>query len=105
LEAAARRASDGSFVLVVTATGSAPDGSEGLAARDVVDHVERTVPGPGGVVEAAAAGGLFLDQEVVARRSISEDDVVRALATMRLAGGPVIEDSFGSNAVSFGRYC
>jgi hypothetical protein len=102
LEAAAGRASGGSFVLVVTATGSALGRFGGRRAAEVVDHVERTMPG---VVEAAAAGGLFLDQGVAARRSISEDAVVRALAAMRSRGRPALDDSFGSNAVSFGRYC
>jgi hypothetical protein len=105
LRASASRASNGSFVLAVTATGSAPRGFEGIPARAVVDHVERSLPGPDGVVEAAAAGGLFIDQDVVARRSLVEDSVLRALTAMRSEGASVFADGFGQIAVSFGRYC
>jgi hypothetical protein len=103
--ASARRTSNGSFVLAVTATGSALGPLEALRARAVVDHVERSLPGPTGVVEAAAPGGLFIDQDVVARRSLAEDAVLKALASMRSEGDPVFADGFGGLAVSFGRYC
>lgn len=103
--AGADRASNGSFVLAVTATGPASRVFDRIPARAVVDHVERSVPGPDGVVEAAAAGGLFIDQDVVARRSLPEDAVLSALTSMRWEGAQVFADGFGQIAVSFGRYC
>jgi hypothetical protein len=105
LATGARRASNGSFVLAVTATGDALGQDEAIPAQAVVTHVERSLPGPRGVVEAAAAGGLFVDQDVVARRSLAEDELLSALASMRSRGEPVFADRFGGIAVSFGRYC
>jgi hypothetical protein len=116
---AASRASDGSYVVVVTATGSAPrapaasgrarPAKHGAAApvpaSVVVRRVERAIHGPPGIIEAAAAGGLFVNQGVAARRSISEDAVLNALGALRVGGRAVFADRFPAIAVSFGRYC
>lgn len=58
------------------------------------------------LVERAAPGGLFVDQEEIARRRVSEDELLRGLVEMRNAsGGRVFADAFPAIAVAFGRYC
>ena len=57
---AATRAAGGSLTTVVTATGP-QTGDELISARKVEAALERQVPGKASVVEAAVAGGFFLD--------------------------------------------
>lgn len=97
--ATARKVSGGSAAFVLTATGSTSPGSvsldrEPLLDGEMADLVEATVP-----------GGLFLDQEALAERQVSEDDVLRAVAEAKGAYGPLFADVFPAIAVSFGRYC
>lgn len=101
----AERATGGSTTVVVAGTGSA-GGSRSLPdAGEVVREVEASV-GASGLVEEAAAGGLFLDQGVTAREGISSDRVVRALLELRGPdGAKTFADAFPSFAVSFARYC
>jgi hypothetical protein len=76
-----------------------------VSARRVVTRVHKRL-GTDGVVEAATPGGLFTDQQVLAKGSISEDDVVGTLASMRgLAGDRLFADAFTGRAVTFARYC
>lgn len=91
--------------VVVTATGStAPDPD--LRAGEVVRQVEQALGSEQPAVSAAVAGGLFLDQDVVAEEAISEDDVLAALQGINGPGGEaVFSDVFPAIAVSFGRYC
>lgn len=94
---AERLAPGAAFVL--TATGTAKGGEDfdpaGLPGDDVA-----------GLVEAVAPGGLFVDQEELASRKVSEDEVLRSLATVRDASGaPLFADAFPAIAVAFGRYC
>lgn len=106
--AAATSVSGGSLTTVVTATGSALRSSAGGAepAAAVARGVERNVPGPAHVVEAAAPGGLYLDQRALARSSVSEDEIVSALRRARGGhGAATFRDSFPAIAVSFARYC
>jgi hypothetical protein len=59
-----------------------------------------------GLVEKAVPGGLFVDQDELAQRQVSEDVVLRSLAQMRDASGDaVFADAFPAIAVAFGRYC
>ena len=115
VERALRRAGR-RVLLVVTATGSAPPsapgGAEPLAGGAVAKRVEARVgalarrPSAGrNLVEATAAGGLFVDQRLLARRRLSEDVVVRALEGVRAGPRPVFVDEFPAIAVSFARYC
>lgn len=101
----AERATGGATTVVVAGTGSA-GGSRSLPdAGEVVREVEASV-GASGLVEAAAAGGLFLDQRVTAREGISSDRVVRVLLELRGPDGTRrFADAFPSFAVSFARYC
>lgn len=103
LAAAAERAAPGGAAVVVTATGDAATARGALDARAVERAVERSIGAP--VVEAVAAGGLFVDQDVVAAEGIAEDAVVDALAELRRGGEPVVADAFPAIAVSFARYC
>ncbi len=92
--------SDGSLTVVFTATGSAGRGGEvldpaAIPGDDTASLVERIVP-----------GGFFVDQDALARRRVSEEEVLRDLAKMRDGSGdPVFADVFPAIAVSFGRYC
>ncbi|HYP23862.1 MAG TPA: hypothetical protein VEV43_09830 [Actinomycetota bacterium] len=63
-------------------------------------------PGVAGLVERVVAGGLFLDQDELARREVSEDEVLRSLVEARDASGDALfADAFPAIAVAFGRYC
>lgn len=91
--------SDDSAAYVFTATGPAGGDEvfdpEGLPGDDVDALVEAVVP-----------GGLFVDQDELARRQVSEDVVLRSLAEMRDGSGDaVFADAFPAIAVAFGRYC
>ena len=58
------------------------------------------------VVTAAVAGGLFLDQAVMAANDITSDDVVRAMDAMKAPDGtPLFADAYPGFAISFSRYC
>ncbi|MDQ3751525.1 MAG: alkaline phosphatase family protein [Actinomycetota bacterium] len=101
---AARRAAGGSVTTVVTATGREV-GRAPIPARRVEAAVEAAVPGRGAVVEATVAGGLFLDQEAMARRRLPQEQVVDSLLATRRAGRRVFADAFPKIAVTFARYC
>lgn len=96
----AGRISGGSAAFVLTATGASPPG-EAFEATAIPGE------GTGSLVEAAAPGGLFLDQKELARRQVSEDEVLRALTGMPVPDGPgrLFADVFPAIAVAFGRYC
>lgn len=84
---------------VLTATGAA-------GGTEVFDP--GAIPGDdvAGLVEQVVPGGLFVDQEELARRQVSEDVVLRALAEMRDGSGDLVfADAFPAIAVAFGRYC
>jgi hypothetical protein len=95
-----RRLPDTMFVL--TATGDADGG--GVARPDVAASVDRAVGSP--VVARAVAGGLFLDQAVMAANDITSDDVVRAMDAMEAPDGtPLFADAYPGFAIAFSRYC
>ena len=99
VESVMRRVPDTTFVL--TATGDADGG--GLSP-DVAASVDRAVGSP--VVARALAGGLFLDQAVMAANDITSDDVVRAMDAMEASDGtPLFADAYPGFAISFSRYC
>ncbi len=108
LVAAATRASGGSVVVVVAGTGAsgALRNSAGPTVSEVVAQVEAGVTGGGNVVAGAVAGGLFLDQDVLADGGISGDAAVQALLKATgPEGTPLMADAFQGFAVSFARYC
>jgi hypothetical protein len=111
---AARAATGGSVAVAVVGTGWSPTEAETAAstpgqlqtvnAGEVVKEVERSAGAP--VVEAAVPGALFLDQTVLADRSISDGRIVEALGSMTVpGGGPLFADAFPAFAISFARYC
>jgi hypothetical protein len=88
---------------VITATGAA---ARGTAAHtpDVVTKVDSAVGTH--VVESAVPGGFFLNQQVMAARGITSDDVVRAMDALKAPDGtPLFADAYPGFAVSFSRYC
>ncbi|MDQ4006212.1 MAG: hypothetical protein M3135_07950 [Actinomycetota bacterium] len=102
---AARMASGDSVLIVVTSTGSMdPDGTDPVTARAVQRDAERALGD--GVVEAMAQGGLFLRQDELAARGISDDRVVMVLRDMRThVDERMFADAFPGLAVTFARYC
>lgn len=83
-----RRAGD-STAFVLTATGRTGGERVFEPSSEIAPLVERVVP-----------GGLFLDQDELARRQVSEDEVLGTLT-----GDPLFADAFPAIAVAFGRYC
>ena len=102
---AASNAAGEDVLVVVAGTGSDGGDAGGLPASDLVQRVEDRVPGPEKVVEAVAPGEVFVDQEVLAERQVSDDVVLDALLRVEDADGPLFADVFPSVAVTFGRFC
>jgi hypothetical protein len=89
--------------LVVTATGDYEETPD-LRAGDIKDAVDSHVGVD--VVEATAPGGLYLDQETLAREGISENVILAAISRLQTSDGTrVFADVFTSIAVTFERYC
>jgi len=90
--------------VVLTATGDARPEGVTLSADAFVDDVETAIGAP--AVGAVAAGGVFVDQDVVTERNISTQRIVDAMMSIRAPSGDrVMADAFPSFAVAFGRYC
>ncbi|MDQ3985992.1 MAG: alkaline phosphatase family protein [Actinomycetota bacterium] len=104
---AAEKASNGSVAVAVAASGSNPPATEAPEGPDaVVRPIERALPGAERVVEATAVGGLFLDQEVLSRTGITEDEVLKLLDGVEDGSGEkLMADAFPAVAVFFSRYC
>jgi hypothetical protein len=101
---AAAAASNDSLLTVVTATGASEPRPQMVEARTLSNELKVELGTD--VVEAFAAGGLFIDQDVLARHKISEDEVVRSLRALEtVQGRPILADAFTGIAVSFARYC
>jgi hypothetical protein len=99
---AAEAATGGRVLVVVTATG--PIERDGVHATAVEAEVERKIGSD--VIQATAAGGVFVDQEVLASTGGSDDRVVQALRSLRVPdGAPLFADVFPQVAVTFARYC
>lgn len=104
--AAAIRASGSSVVVAIAGTGGTGPlrNTAGPTVPEVVAQVEGGVTG--NLVAGAVAGGLFLDQDVLAQGGISGDAAVQALLKTTGSGGaPLMADAFQGFAVSFARYC
>ena len=90
-----------SATFVLAGTGQASTVTTG---RSIADDVDTSIGAP--VVTAAVAGGLFLDQAVMAANDITSDDVVRAMDAMKAPDGtPLFADAYPGFAISFSRYC
>jgi hypothetical protein len=102
----AERASGGSALVVVTATGTTERRMVAEPDTAVVDAIEDAVPGPAHAVAATVAGGVFLDQDVLRDARITGQVAVDALSSVTSAGGgAMMVDAFQGFAVSFARYC
>jgi len=112
LVAAAEREAGGSVTVAIAGTGSgsgfesgSPDGAR-IRDSDIVSQVDAGVAGDQNVIAGAVPGGLFLDQEALAREGISGDAVVQSMLQVTAPDGArVFDDAFQGFAVSFGRYC
>jgi hypothetical protein len=90
--------------VVVTATGDAGGGTDAITPAGFADTVASTIGAP--AVGALAAGGVFVDQDVVTERNVSTQRVVDAMTAVRTSRGErVLADAFPAFAVAFGRYC
>jgi hypothetical protein len=105
--AMAERASRGRLTLAVAGTGSAiAPGSRRVPLSTALGPVDAAVPGSDPVVEGAVAGGIFLDQAVLAQADVSSNVAVEALLNDPGPDGtPLLADAFPAFAASFGKYC
>ena len=104
---AAERATRGDVAIVVAGTGStANDVGNALPLTRVLGPVESAIPGEASALEAVVAGGMFLDQDVLAQANVTSNAAVAALrGETAPGGGPLMADAFPSFAISFGKYC
>ena len=103
---AARAVAGDDFVLAVAGTGAMGPRPTGLRATELLRRLEDTVPGRSKVIEGVGPGEIFLDQQVLAEREISDEVVLDRLLEMRSpSGGPLFADVFPSVTVTFGRFC
>jgi hypothetical protein len=105
---AARAASRDSVATVITATGQA--GATAQPGVVPAQHLEKTVNEDmdlkRSVIEATSPGGLFLQQNSMARQKVAVDEVVSALSEAEARDrSPLIADAFADVVVSFERYC
>jgi hypothetical protein len=101
-EAALAAAADSVTVAIVAVDGASLE-SPSVSWRRVARSVERSVGAT--VVEGAAAGGLFTDQEVLAQKEIPEETIVDAMKSLRIDGQGLFVDVFSAISISFERYC
>jgi hypothetical protein len=88
------------FVLAGTGQTAANADATGAIADDVDAAIGARV------VSATVAGGLFLDQDVMAANDVTSDDVVRAMDAIEATDGtPLFADAYPGFAISFSRYC
>ena len=113
IEDALQQAGD-SWALAVTATGGAvlPRDME-LSGQEVQRRLEDGWENRPSVIEATTPGGLYLNQEALVDSEITEDDVLKLMATFNPwdddgrqgEESPLMADVFPAIAVSFERYC
>lgn len=104
---AAERAAGGDLAIVVAGTGSTTNGAhDAVPLTHVLGPVESAIPGEASALEAVVAGGVFLDQDVLAQANVTSNAAVAALRSETAPDGrPLMADAFPSFAISFGKYC
>jgi hypothetical protein len=103
---AARRAYDGSVLVVMAGTGSQERDPAAASDTDLVDAVEGAVPGSEPAVAAVVPGGIFLDREALTAEGVTGQVAVQALLGVTDDDGrEIMADAFQGFAVSFARYC
>lgn len=107
LGAIAELAEEASATLVVAGSGSVPTPvGETMEAKEVVRLVEQSLSGSEKAVAASGPGGLYLDPKTLVEGEVTEDDVLKAFATLEGDDGSrLMADAFPAIAVSFARYC
>jgi hypothetical protein len=106
IASAAGRATGGSALVVVAGTGATERARATVPDDELIAAVEDAVPGAGRAVAAAVPGGLFLDQDVLARAEVTGEVAVDVLLGLTNPdGGEMMADAFQGFAVSFARYC
>lgn len=80
------------------------EGQTSVAASTIAEQIEEDLGAP--VIEALAGGGFFMDQDVLAKERIGEDEVLAAMGRVRAPdGGRLFADRFTGIAITFERYC
>lgn len=104
IASAARRAT-GTAVIVVAGTGDVADPAA-IDDAPLIADAAAGLPGGGALVEDVVAGGIFLDQAVLAREGVTGQAVVDAMLSLEADDGhAIVRDAFQGFAVSFARYC
>ena len=99
--ATAVRAADVPAAFVLAGTGQA---SRGAPGGSIAETVDAAIGAP--VVTTTVAGGVFLDQAVMAANDVTSDDVVRVMDAMKAKDGSALfADAYPGFAISFSRYC
>jgi hypothetical protein len=102
----AERATDSSVLVVIAGTGTGERHRLAIPDATIVDAVEDAVPGTRRVVEATAAGGVYLDQAVLTETAVTGRVAADAMLDLTGSNGETIMvDAFQGFAVSFSRYC
>ncbi|MCD6022220.1 MAG: hypothetical protein K0R20_1930 [Actinomycetia bacterium] len=104
---AARSATGGRVLVVMTATGGwIPGGSGQVEASDLERIVETEIDTDEPLVQAVVPGGLYLDQGAMTAAGVTGQIAQDAALAARGPGGSAIfVDAFQGFAVPFGRYC
>ncbi|MDQ3530788.1 MAG: hypothetical protein M3456_00145, partial [Actinomycetota bacterium] len=77
-----------------------------MASEKLAAQLGARIDVEGSLIEALALGGIYLDQQQLARFKLSDDIVLQELLRLRTADGVrVMADAFPSIAITFGRYC
>jgi hypothetical protein len=104
---AARSATTGQVLIVVTATGAwnAP-GSGQIEAADLERIVEAGIPTDEPLIQAVVPTGFYLDQRAMTAAGVTGQIAQdAALAARGPDGSAIFVDAFQGFAVPFGRYC
>jgi hypothetical protein len=105
----ATKAARGSLLVAVAGTGEAVGlrtDPRAVPATTLVSEVDAKTGLSEPIVQAAAPGGLFLDEAALARQGVTGQVAQEALEGIPSpAGGPLVPQAFQGFAVSFARYC
>jgi hypothetical protein len=104
---AARSATAGRVLVVMTATGSgSAPGSGQVEASDLERIVEAGIDTDAPLIRAVVPGGFYLDQRAMTAAGVTGQIAQdAALAAHGPDGSPIFVDAFQGFAVPFGRYC
>lgn len=101
---AAESASGGRLLIVLTATGSREFDRTAIPGSEIAAELDAAIGAP--VTEAVAPGGIYLNQEVLTRKAITEKQITDALLAARATDGSrLLADAFPAITISFLRYC